>query len=138
MTSTQEEIDTAINKLKDTTLAIAHSTSSYPCPAEKLNLNMIHTLSQRFPTHPIGYSGHEVGLQTSIAAIAMGACFIERHITLDRTMYGSDQAASIETKSLRSFATAIRAIPAALGTGEKKIVGAEIEARDKLRQDVRS
>ncbi len=133
--STQEEIDTAINKLKDTTLAIAHSTSSYPCPAEELNLNMIHTLSQRFPTHPIGYSGHEVGLQTSIAAIAMGACFIERHITLDRTMWGSDQSASVEPWGLMRLVRDIRVVERALGDGIKKVYPSEEKARQKLRRN---
>ena len=94
--STQDEIDQAVKTLSANPLAIAHSTSSYPCPAEELNLKMIHTLGERFPTAPIGYSGHEVGLQTTIAAVAMGATFVERHITLDRTMWGSDQSASVE------------------------------------------
>ena len=133
--STQEEIDTAINKLKDTSLAIAHSTSSYPCPAEELNLNMIHTLSQRFPNHPIGYSGHEVGLQTSIAAIAMGACFIERHITLDRTMWGSDQSASVEPWGLMRLVRDIRVVERALGDGIKKVYPSEEKARQKLRRN---
>lgn len=133
-----EEIDTVVKIFRETgcPFELMHCNSTYPMAVEDANLMCIPTLRKRYDC-PVGYSGHETSLVTvCIAAVAWGASSIERHITLDRTMYGSDQAASIETKSLRSFAKAIRAIPAALGTGEKKIEGAEIEARTKLRQDV--
>jgi N-acetylneuraminate synthase len=133
--STQAEIDNAVDALKGSPLAIAHSTSSYPCPAEELNLKMIHTLNARFPNHPIGYSGHEVGLQTSIAAIAMGATFIERHITLDRTMWGSDQSASVEPWGLMRLVRDIRVVEKARGDGVKRVYPSEEKARQKLRRN---
>ncbi|MCA9978144.1 MAG: N-acetylneuraminate synthase family protein, partial [Anaerolineales bacterium] len=86
------EIETAVATLTPDNLLLAHSTSAYPCPVDNLNLRMIHTLQRRYPTIPIGYSGHEVGLAPTWAAVAMGATFVERHITLDRAMWGSDQA----------------------------------------------
>ena len=93
--STMEEIDDAVAVLGTDNLLICHTTSSYPCPPEELNLKMIKTLSDRFNC-PIGYSGHEVGLVPSAVAVAMGACLVERHVTLDRAMWGSEQAASVE------------------------------------------
>ena len=80
---------------------LCHATSTYPAQAEELNLRMIHTLQAEFPNVPIGYSGHETGLQTTLAAVALGAVFVERHITLDRAMWGSDQAASVEQQGLQ-------------------------------------
>lgn len=136
--STLEEIDAVVQIFRETgcPFELMHCNSTYPMAVEDANLLCIPALRERYDC-PVGYSGHETSLVTvCIAAVTLGASSIERHITLDRTMYGSDQAASIETKSLRSFATAVRAIPAALGTGKKKIEGAEMEARTKLRQDV--
>jgi N-acetylneuraminate synthase len=105
---------------------------------EDANLLCIPMLRERYGVD-VGYSGHETSLVTvCVAATALGATSIERHVTIDRTMYGSDQAASIETKALRSLVAAVRAIPAALGTGEKILGESELEAREKLRQDVRS
>ena len=132
--STQDEIDGAVKHLAKSSLAVAHSTSSYPCPAEELNLQMIHTLQEKFPHLPIGYSGHEVGLQTTIAAVAMGAAFVERHITLDRTMWGSDQSASVEPWGLMRLVRDIRVVEKARGDGIKKVYPSEEKARKKLRR----
>src|SRR5260370_23416227 len=93
---------------------------------------MISTLRERFAC-PIGYSGHEVGLATTIAAIALGACFIERHITLDRAMWGSDQAASIEPQGLKRLVKDIRNVEAALGDGRKRVYDSEVIAASRLR-----
>ncbi|MCX6161408.1 MAG: N-acetylneuraminate synthase family protein, partial [Ignavibacteriae bacterium] len=94
--STMEEITAAVNIIGKKKLLIAHSTSTYPCPVNELNLRMITTLKNLYPEVPIGYSGHEVGLAPTVAAVTLGATFIERHITLDRAMWGTDQAASVE------------------------------------------
>ena len=130
--STVEEIDAAVLQIKPQNLLLAHSTSTYPCPLSELNLRMIETLQQKYDI-PIGYSGHETGLQTTIAAVVLGACFIERHITLDRTMWGSDQAASVEPHGLERLIRAIRNVEAALGDGIKVVYESELAARKKLR-----
>ena len=90
-----DEIDKAYQILKNNPLAILHTTSTYPCPPEELNLNMIKTLAEIYKNNPIGYSGHESGLSTSIAAAVLGAKIIERHITVDRSMWGTDQLNSL-------------------------------------------
>jgi N-acetylneuraminate synthase len=136
--STREEIDEAVTFLDEQgigegQLMIAHSTSTYPCPPEQLNLRMIQTLQEAYP-HPIGYSGHEVGLQTTYAAVVMGACFIERHITLDRAMWGSDQAASVEPWGLMRLVRDIRVIEKALGDGVKEVYDSEKPILEKLRR----
>lgn len=131
--STLEEIDQAVQLLGTDNLLIAHSTSSYPCPTEELNLRMINTLQERFPV-PVGYSGHEVGLQTTLAAVTLGASFIERHITLDRAMWGSDQAASVEPGGVMRLVRDIRVIEHALGDGVKQVYESELIARQKLRR----
>jgi N-acetylneuraminate synthase len=113
-------------------LILCHSTSTYPCPPEELNLNMIHTLQEEFSC-PIGYSGHEVGLVPSAVAVALGACLVERHITLDRTMWGTDHAASVEPQGLRKLVKYIRVTEQALGDGVKKVYESEIPVRAKLR-----
>jgi N-acetylneuraminate synthase len=95
---------------------------------------MIHTLQAEFPNVPIGYSGHEVGLQTTLAAVALGAAFVERHITLDRAMWGSDQAASVEPPGLQRLVRDIRTISESLGDGVKKIYDGELAAMKKLRR----
>lgn len=130
--SSMEEIRHAVSLLDPTRLIIAHSTSSYPCKPEELNLRMIRTLQQEFDC-PIGYSGHEVGLQTTYAAIILGACYVERHITLDRAMWGSDQAASVEPPGLQRLVRDIRVIERALGDGIKRVYLSEQANRDKLR-----
>ena len=130
--STMEEIKAAVAHLGQDNLLIAHSTSSYPCKNDELNLRMIQTLDQQFDT-PIGYSGHERGLQATIAAVVLGATFVERHITLDRTMWGSDQAASIEPGGLKRLVRDIRVIEQALGDGIKRVYESELSSRKKLR-----
>jgi N-acetylneuraminate synthase len=131
--STLEEIDAAVALLDPETLLIAHATSTYPCPQDELNLRMIWTLRERFDA-PVGYSGHEVGLQTTCAAVTLGACFVERHITLDRAMWGSDQAASVEPGGFSRLVRDIRTIERALGDGRKRVYDSEIPFRSKLRR----
>lgn len=128
------EIETAVATFTTDNLLLAHATSAYPCPVENLNLRMIPTLQARYPTVPIGYSGHEVGLAPTWAAVALGATFVERHITLDRAMWGSDQAASVEIMGLHHMARNIRDIEQALGDGVKRVYDCELSARSKLRR----
>jgi len=131
--STMEEIKHAVSLLTQDRLLIAHCTSSYPCNPEELNLCVIQTLQREFDC-PIGYSGHEVGLQTTIAAVVLGACFIERHITLDRAMWGSDQAASVEPHGFARLVRDIRVIEVALGDGVKRVYESELPALSRLRR----
>jgi len=131
--STVDEIRQAVASLADTPLALAHTTSTYPCPPDQLNLRMIQTLADEFGI-PVGYSGHETGLQASLAAVALGACFVERHITLDRAMWGSDQAASLEPGGLQRLVRDIRIIETAMGDGVKRVYDSELAARAKLRR----
>ena len=112
---------------------LAHCTSAYPCMPKELNLRMIKTLSDYFKV-PVGYSGHEIGLQATYAAVALGACFIERHITLDRDMWGSDQASSIEPEDLKRMVSDIRVIKQAMGDGIKKVYDSELPIKTKLRR----
>ena len=132
--STQNEIQHAVKELGTDNLLIAHSTSAYPCPLEQLNLKMIHTLMGWFPETPIGYSGHETGLATTVASVTLGANFVERHFTLDRAMWGSDQAASVEPQGMRRLVKDIRAVETALGDGVKKVYDSELGALKKLRR----
>ena len=131
--STPDEIQHAVSLLEPNRLAVLHATSSYPCPPDELNLKMIQQLKQLFDC-PIGYSGHEVGLSTTVAAVAMGASIVERHITLDRAMWGSDQAASIEPWGLARLVRDIRTVEDALGDGVKRVYESELPIRKKLRR----
>ena len=131
--SSMGEIRHAVSLLETERMIILHSTSSYPCPPEELNLNMIVTLRNAFDC-PIGYSGHETGLQTTYAAVAMGVCLVERHITLDRSMWGSDQNASVESTGLFRMVRDIRVIETAMGDGVKHVYEAELPARNRLRR----
>jgi N-acetylneuraminate synthase len=131
--STMDEVHHAVSLLDQSRLLIAHSTSSYPCKPEELNLRVIQTLKQEFDC-PIGYSGHEVGLQTTCAAVALGATFVERHITLDRAMWGSDQAASVEPHGFARLARDIRVIEKAMGDGVKRVYQSEVPVMKKLRR----
>ena len=131
--STMEEIDAAVDVLGTESLLITHSTSTYPCDPYELNLRMIQTLKERFPC-PIGYSGHEVGLVPSLAAVVLGACLVERHITLDRAMWGSDQAASVEPGGFTRLMKYIRVTETALGDGVKKVYESELGSLQKLRR----
>ncbi len=132
--STTEEIDRAVAAVGEEDLLLAHATSTYPCPVEQVNLRMIDTLRRRFPRIPIGYSGHETGLAPTWAAVAMGAAFVERHITLDRAMWGSDQAASVEIVGLVRLVANLRDIERSLGDGVKRVYEEELVARSKLRR----
>jgi N-acetylneuraminate synthase len=132
--STMEQIDKAVNFLNRNNLMIAHTTSSYPCKNEELNLKMIQTLKNYYPEIPIGYSGHEVGLAPTWAAVALGASFVERHITLDRAMWGTDQAASVEIGGMERLISNIRDIEVALGDGVKKVYESELGQIKKLRR----
>lgn len=130
--STLEEIKHAVSLLDRNQLLIAHSTSSYPCKSEELNLRVIHSLMNILGV-PVGYSGHEIGLQATYAAVALGACFIERHITLDHNMWGSDQAASVAPSGFQRLVRDIRVLEKALGDGIKKVYDSELPAKARLR-----
>lgn len=132
--STQDEINFATETIGIDNLLIAHSTSAYPCPLEELNLEMINTLKEHFPETPIGYSGHETGLATTVAAVVMGAAFVERHFTLDRAMWGSDHAASVEPTGMQRLVKDIRAVEKAMGDGIKKVYDSELKPLKKLRR----
>ncbi len=132
--STTEEIAAAVEVLGTDNLLIAHSTSAYPCDVNELNLRMLNTLMQKYPDTPIGYSGHETGLAPTWAAVAMGATFIERHVTLDRAMWGSDHAASVEIGGLYRLVANIRDIEKSLGDGIKRVYESELAPRKKLRR----
>jgi len=134
--STLKEIKDAVKFLGKENLMIAHSTSSYPCKLEELNLKMITTLQKMYIDIPIGYSGHETGLSPTWAAVALGANFVERHITLDRAMWGSDHAASVEPGGFKRLVENIRDIEKALGDGIKKIYDSEVGQRKKLRRAI--
>ncbi len=131
--STLDQIKSAVNLIGEENLVITHATSAYPCDPYELNLRMIHTLRDMFNC-PIGYSGHEVGLVTSAVAVGLGACMIERHITLDRALWGSDQAASVEPGGFEKLVKYIRVTEAAVGDGVKKVYESEISSLRKLRR----
>jgi len=131
--SSMQEIDKAVSLLNDVPLAIAQATSTYPAEASELNLRAIQTFAEKYKI-PVGYSGHERGLQVTIAAVALGATFIERHITLDRSMWGTDHSASLEPEGLKKLVRDIRIIELALGDGKKKVYDSEIPIRAKLRR----
>ena len=131
--STMEEIERAVEVLGESLVVVCHCNSTYPCPPEDLNLRVIETLRRRFPNVAIGYSGHETGLSTSVAAVALGATFIERHITLSRAMWGTDQAASVEPQGFERLVRDIRVLETALGDGEKRVTAGELPALQKLR-----
>ncbi|MEH2953033.1 N-acetylneuraminate synthase family protein [Candidatus Merdisoma sp. JLR.KK011] len=132
--STIEEIDAAVDIFKkyECPFELVHCNSTYPMKNEDANLNVINTLRERYGCC-VGYSGHEIGRIVSFAAAAMGASSIERHITLDRAMYGSDQAASLEVQELVKLVKDIRSLPMIMGSGEKTLTAAETEVRKKLR-----
>jgi N-acetylneuraminate synthase len=132
--SSVDEIDAAVSAVGHKNLLIAHSTSTYPCPVDELNLRMIRTLKREYPRGPIGYSGHETGLAPTWAAVALGATFIERHITLDRAMWGTDHAASVELAGLERLVGQIRDVERAVGDGVKRVYESELPIRAKLRR----
>ena len=132
--STLEQIDRAVEVLGTDNLVILHATSTYPLPPEEANIRMITTLQERYTGVPIGYSGHERGLQISIGAVALGAVAVERHITLDRTMWGSDHAASLEPVGFEHLVRDIRVLGEAMGDGVKRIYPGELAPLAKLRR----
>lgn len=131
--STLDEIKGAMELLGDAEIVLCHTTSSYPCPPEELNLHMISTLKTMYDC-PIGYSGHEVGLVPSVVAVALGACLVERHITLDRAMWGSDQSASVEPQGVETLVKYIRVTEKSLGDGIKHVYESEKSSLSKLRR----
>jgi N-acetylneuraminate synthase len=131
--STMGQIQEAVEVIGEENLVITHATSTYPCDPEELNLKVIQSLRQSFPC-PIGYSGHEVGLIPSAVAVAMGACMIERHITLDRAMWGGDQAASVEPGGVERLVKYIRVTEQSLGDGIKQVYASEMPSLRKLRR----
>lgn len=132
--STSEQIHAAVQGIGQENLLITHATSTYPCEPEELNLRVIQTLRREYPTVPIGYSGHEVGLIPSVVAVALGSCLVERHITLDRAMWGTDQAASVEPGGLEKLVKYVRVTEAALGDGVKTVYESEMPSLHKLRR----
>ncbi|HEY3548069.1 MAG TPA: N-acetylneuraminate synthase family protein [Propionicimonas sp.] len=132
--STPDQIRHAVEVLGSRNIILCHATSTYPAPPEQLNLRMIETLAAEYPNVPVGYSGHEVGLQTTLCAVALGAVLVERHITLDRAMWGSDQSASVEPEGMRRLVRDIRVLEASLGDGVKQVYPGELSAMKKLRR----
>ena len=132
--STMHEITAAVEKFGTDNLMIAHSTSAYPCPPHELNLRMVNTLARMYPETPVGFSGHETGLATTVAAVALGATFVERHFTLDRAMWGSDHAASVEPQGMQKLVRDIRDAELALGDGVKRVYESEMGAMKRLRR----
>ncbi|MFD4242829.1 N-acetylneuraminate synthase family protein [Streptomyces sp. NPDC058525] len=132
--STPQQIRHAVEVLGSDNIVLCHATSTYPAKNAELNLRVVNTLQEEFPNVPIGYSGHEIGLQTTLAAVALGAVFVERHITLDRARWGSDQAASVEPQGLERLVRDIRIIEEALGDGIKRVYEGELGPMKKLRR----
>ena len=131
--STMAEIDHAVKILGRKDLVILHACSTYPAYYEELNLRVISKLQERFRV-PIGYSGHESGITSSVAATVMGACVVERHITVDRAMWGTDQAASLEPNGVLRLVRDIRLVEQSMGDGVKKVYEREFPIRKKLRR----
>jgi N-acetylneuraminate synthase len=132
--STMEQIKMGVAIAGEENLLLLHCTSTYPCEPEELNLRVVETLRDEFPNVPIGYSGHEVGLVPSAVAVAFGACMVERHLTLDRAMWGSDQAASVEPGGFERLVKYIRVTEASLGDGVKRVYDSEKSSIQKLRR----
>lgn len=131
--STMNEVEHAVDVLREKDLVLLHCTSTYPASLKELNLKVIQTYKKKFGC-PIGYSGHSVGVIDSVLAVVLGACVVEKHITLDRSMYGSDQSASLEPQGLERTVSYIRSIPVALGDGKKILHESEIPIKNKLRR----
>jgi len=131
--STLQQIDHAVEILGKDNLVILHATSTYPAYYEELNLSVIPALKKRYGV-PIGYSGHETGIATSTASVALGACVVERHITLDRSMWGSDQAASLGPNGIIKMVSEIRLVEKSMGDGVKRVIEREEPIIKKLRR----
>lgn len=131
--STLAEIDHAVEILGTKDLILLHAVSTYPAHYNELNLRAIQTLRDRYKV-PVGYSGHETGIASTVAAVALEACAVERHITLDRAMWGSDHAASLEPSGLTRLVRDIRLVESSLGDGEKKVIDRELPIIARLRR----
>lgn len=131
--STLADVDQAVEVLGKDNLVLLHAVSTYPAEYEELNLRAIVTLRNRYEI-PVGYSGHETGIPSSVAAVALGSCVVERHITLDRAMWGSDQAASLEPNGISRLVRDIRLIERSMGDGEKKVLERELPIIARLRR----
>jgi N-acetylneuraminate synthase len=131
--STYAEIDHAVEVLGKRDLVLLHTTSTYPANYDELNLRAIPTMAERYDV-PVGYSGHETGIPTSVCAVALGACCVERHITMDRAMWGSDQAASLEPNGISRLVRDIRLWEQAKGDGVKRVYDREVPIIKKLRR----
>jgi N-acetylneuraminate synthase len=131
--STLQEIDHAVETLGTNDLIILQATSTYPADYSELDLRVIPELRRRFDV-PVGYSGHETGIATSVAAVALGACVVERHITMERSMWGSDQAASLGPSGIMRLMRDIRLVEASLGSGAKRVFDREKPIIEKLRR----
>ncbi len=131
--STLEQVDHAVEVLGKKDLVILHSCSTYPADYSELNLKVIPFFRERYGI-PVGYSGHETGLASSVAAFAMGACAVERHITLERAMWGSDHAASLGTSGVIRLVRDIRLVEISMGDGVKRIAEREVPIMKKLRR----
>jgi len=131
--STVDQIERAVDILGREDLVILHATSTYPADYEELNLRVIPNFKDRYNV-PVGYSGHETGIASSVAAVALGACMVERHFTLERSMWGSDQAASIQPSGMRLLVRDIRLVELAMGDGIKKVHERELPVMKKLRK----
>jgi N-acetylneuraminate synthase len=131
--STFDEIDHAVNVLGKQDLILMHATSTYPANYDELNLRAIPAMAARYNV-PIGYSGHETGIPTSLCAAALGACCVERHLTTDRSMWGSDQAASLEPNGMKRLVRDIRLWEQAEGDGIKRVYERELPIIKKLRR----
>lgn len=132
--STVDEIDIALQHLNKENLAILSCTSTYPTPDEEVNLNCIKTLMQKYPDIPVGYSGHESDILPSIIACSLGAAIIERHVTVSKDIWGSDQKSSLEPRELKELVHNIKRVTTLLGDGKIKVFSGEIPIRDKLRR----
>lgn len=132
--STLEQIRRAVEMLGRNNLILLHCVSTYPADLREINLRVIETLKTLYPDVPVGYSGHERGIYTSLCAVVHGACLIERHITLDRTMWGSDQAASVEPRGVKLLVDEVRYYEQARGDGVKGLLESEIPVMKKLRR----
>jgi N-acetylneuraminate synthase len=137
--SEEDEIEDAVDALGSRNFHLAHCTSTYPCPENEINLSYIAVLAMKSLYHDppgvlVGYSGHEEGIVPTLGAVALGARFIERHITLDKTLWGSDQAASLESERLKELVTGIREMEMALGDGIKRVYDSELPQMKKLRR----
>ena len=129
-----KEIDEAVKIFKDNNcpFELKHSVSAYPSPEDQLNLNIIKKLKDKYDC-AVGYSGHEPSVSPSVIAVTLGATSLERHITLDRSMYGSDQSASLEQRGLEELVAIVRKVPIVIGNENKKIFDCEIDVAKKLR-----